>query len=247
MGRRPFMRKTRSYYITRSVVISSMIYILLISSMAYTHLYTPKEDVESGIEIDFMEPEEPPKEELSKTDELENLSDEERRNIAVNEALKNSPKTDPYDYSDVEKSDEDYKKELVKNAISEEEYKKIFERDDMNFEEPVKDKPKEKQNQNQTKPSNYQGSTYISYFLQERTKKSIPVPTYQCEQSGKVTIDIVVDMYGTVVQSEVNANSTGAECLREAALRSARRAKFSVNKNAPPKQRGTITYIFAAQ
>lgn len=238
------MRKSRSYYIYRSIIYSSILYIVAIIGLAFTSIYTPIPEEEEGIYIeieDFIP-------EPIKIEELENLSADDRRNIAVNQAMSNSKETDPYDYSNVEKADDAYKEQLVKDAISKEEYEKIFERDDLNinYEEEEEKKQELKEEKHET-PSNFQGSTYITYFLKDRYKMKIPVPTYKCETLGKVIVNITVNRDGKVSAYDIAPESTSNECLRTAAIQSIKKSSFNQNYDAPLKQRGTITYIFEAQ
>jgi len=240
------MRKSSHYYILRSVIFSSLVYVLLIVILAYNALSTPTPEEEEGIFIeleDFI----PKPIDLSQIPE-DLLSKEDRRNIAVNQAMSNQQKTDPYDYSDVEEADDAYKEKLVKEALSEDEYKKIFERDDLNFEtNSTPEKKEEKKEQKQDKPSNFQGATYISYFLKDRYKLKIPVPTYRCETSGQVTVNISVNREGRVVSYTITENSSKDECLRNSAIKSVKSSKFNQNFDAALKQKGSITYIFEAQ
>lgn len=240
------MRRTRQYYIIRSVIFSSIVYFFTISMLAYNAYYTPIIEEEEGI---FIELEEfiPPPINLNQIPE-DLLSSEDRRNIAVNKAMNSQAETDPYDYSDIKPSDESYKENLVKEALSEEEYKKIFERDDWEVEENV-DNSTETETEEKAKdePSNFKGATYISYFLKDRYKMKIPIPTYRCETSGKVSIDIVVNQKGKVVSYSISEQSSLDDCLRKAALSSVMNAKFNQNFDAPAKQKGSIAYIFEAQ
>ncbi len=240
------MRKTRQYYILQSIIFSSIVYIGIIVSLAYNSIYTPIPEEEEGIYIelaDFI----PPPIDLNQIPENE-LSADDRRNIAVNKAMKNQAKTDAYDYSDIEESDNAYKEELVKNAISDDEYKKIFERDDWDIENKVniEDKTEVEENKDD-KPSNFQGATYISYFLKDRYKMKIPVPTYRCETSGKIIVNISVNRDGIVSSYDISDKSSLNDCLRSAAIKSVKNSRFNQNYNASLKQRGTITYIFEAQ
>ena len=240
------MRKTRQYYILRSVVISALVYILLIVTLAFNAFYTPIYEEEEGIFIeldDFI----PPPINLNQIPE-ENLSSEDRRNIAVNKAMNSQKETDPYDYSDIQESDDSYKEQLVKDALSEEEYKKIFERDDMNLEEDIEEEEIKKDDiEINDKPANFQGATYITYFLKDRYKMRIPIPTYRCETSGKVTVNITVNRDGKVVSYEISENSTQDECLRAAAIKSVRGSKFNQNYDAEQRQKGSVSYVFEAQ
>ena len=239
------MRKTRQFYIIRSIVFSTISYLLIIVSLAFNSFYTPIVEEEEGIYIELEDFITKPLD-INQIPEDE-LSQEDRRNIAVNNAMKGQKETDPYDYSDIEKSDEAYREELVKNAISEDEYEKIFERDDLNIEEEKISKKKEKTEAPKNKPSNFQGATYISYFLEDRYKMKIPIPTYRCETSGKVIVNIVVNRDGLVISQQIKDGSSIDNCLRNAALKSVKRSKFNQNYDAPLKQRGTITYIFESQ
>ena len=240
------MRRTRQYYIYRSVLFTSIAYVSIIALMAYNALYTPISEEEEGIFVE-LEDIAPQIRDINTIPE-EELSNSDKRNIAVNRAMHSQPETDPYDYSDIKEADESYKEDLVKNAISEDEYKKIFERDDWNLEE---DKPKypeqKKEAKEEKKPSNYQGATYVSFYLKDRTEVKIPVPTYQCETSGKVSVEITVNQEGRVVDYQISSNSSTDECLRKSAIKSVKTAHFSKNYTAPSKQRGSITYTFEAQ
>ncbi|MBN2668729.1 MAG: hypothetical protein JXR60_05805 [Bacteroidales bacterium] len=240
------MRRTRAFYISRSIIITAIIYLVLIFSLAFTHIYRPIPDEEAGV---FVELEDLPTVLPPQTENLENLSQQERHNIAVNKAMQDRDKTDPYDYSDIDKADENYKEQLVKNAIGDDQYKKIFEREYMNIDDNIDDRKKENQDNNEqhNQPSNYQGATYISYFLKDRYKMKIPVPTYKCETSGKIVMNIVVNQDGKVVSHEVDPSSNQDDCLIKAAIQSVERSKFNQNYSAPSRQRGTITYIFESQ
>ena len=242
------MRKTRQSYIVRSLIFSVISYILIIVSLAFNAIYTPVEEEELGVLVeleDFI-----PQELEQNQNVEENLNSEDRRNIAVNNAMKNEQETDPYDYSDIEKGDDAYKEQLVRDAISDKEYDKIFEREDISLEENSDDIVEEKQEDNLDeidKPSNFQGATYINFFLKNRYKMKIPVPTYRCESSGKVIVNITVNRDGRVVAHKISEDSSLDECLRASAIRSVKSSKFNQNYDAPLKQRGSITYIFEAQ
>ena len=241
------MRKTRQSYIVQSLIFSVISYVLIIVSLAFNAIYTPVEEEELGVLVeleDFI-----PQELEQNQNAEENLNSEDRRNIAVNNAMKNEQETDPYDYSDIEKADDAYKEQLVRDAISDKEYDKIFEREDISFEENSNDIVEEKDDNvdENDKQSNFQGATYINYFLKDRYKMKIPVPTYRCESSGTVIVNITVNRDGRVVAHKISEDSSLDECLRASAIRSVKSSKFNQNYDAPLKQRGSITYIFEAQ
>jgi TonB family protein len=82
-----------------------------------------------------------------------------------------------------------------------------------------------------------------------RTHLRLPLPVYKCPDSGKVTLSITVNQYGTVIQAQVmeEESSTDDYCLHEAALDAALKSRFNSGQNFPERQKGTITYIFASQ
>ena len=241
------MRKNRKYYIIKATIFSVLFYLFLIISLAFSFIKTPappQEEEGITVELEDMQTQ------IEKLNELKNAQENniDRTNNAVNEAMSDEKETDPYDYSDIKEPDEDYKEKLVKEAISEKEYNKIFNRDDLSIaKEEEKKEKKIKDNTEKTKPSNYQGATYISFFLKNRYKIKIPIPTYQCETFGKVVLDIIVNRDGKVTSASITSTSTDDECLQKTALRSAKKARFNASYEAPDKQRGTITYIFEAQ
>ena len=95
----------------------------------------------------------------------------------------------------------------------------------------------------------YKGPTTISYSLEGRTEVYIYPPVYQCQGSGKVVVDIVVNQSGYVIDAIINKSKSqiNDDCLVEAANRAALTTRFNAKNTAPERQRGTITYIFIAQ
>ncbi len=71
-------------------------------------------------------------------------------------------------------------------------------------------------------------------------------PEYSIQASGTVVVEIWVDRDGKVTSA--NAGVTGTTVINEklwnAATEAALKARFNMKKDAPEKQRGTITYIF---
>jgi len=74
--------------------------------------------------------------------------------------------------------------------------------------------------------------------------KTQPQPK-NCQESGRVVIDIFVDQLGTVVEAKVGRGSTtSALCLVEACKAAALATTWSKDTNALDKQRGRIIYQF---
>ena len=96
-----------------------------------------------------------------------------------------------------------------------------------------------------TGPGNGPGDG-VGYSLHGRTSKSIPVPSYTEDAQGKVVVAIWVDKNGNVVKAipGMTGTTTSNKALWQKSQKAALRAKFSVSANAPPEQKGTITYNF---
>ncbi len=74
----------------------------------------------------------------------------------------------------------------------------------------------------------------------------MPHPKYDSQKEGKVVVEVYVDRDGKVVQA--NPGTQGSTEIDESLLKVAKEAalgaRFEVKKDAPARQRGTITYIF---
>lgn len=92
-----------------------------------------------------------------------------------------------------------------------------------------------------------QGRVTVSFSLVDpvRHARHLEVPAYQCEGGGEVVVRITVDRSGEVTHASVA--SGGDDCMRETAVRAARRSRFDINESAPARHTGTITYIFIPQ
>lgn len=69
------------------------------------------------------------------------------------------------------------------------------------------------------------------------------------EEAGKVVLDIYVDKNGNVVSTKRNYNksNTTSDYLFKLAETAAKKAKFSVKSDAPPQQKGEMTFNFKLQ
>ena len=94
----------------------------------------------------------------------------------------------------------------------------------------------------------YSGPSVVSYSLDGRKASRLPIPAYRCYAGGMVTVLIVVDNAGNVVEAKVqDATSSKDKCLREFAVRAAKMSHFSRDTKAPLNHRGDIIYQFIAQ
>jgi len=89
----------------------------------------------------------------------------------------------------------------------------------------------------------------ISYDLGGRGARSLPKPTYNSPEQGKIVVSIKVDRDGNVTYASAGAKGTTISeiNLRNQAESAARKTKFASDPDAPEEQRGTITYLFVKQ
>ena len=104
------------------------------------------------------------------------------------------------------------------------------------------------------KAGHAQGNTRVGETAGEPNAKlagrsvngTLPKPNYGVQAAGKVVVDIWVDNYGNVQKAVAGAEGTTVsdKVLWQAARKAALGAHFNMSADAPPLQKGTITYIF---
>jgi hypothetical protein len=89
----------------------------------------------------------------------------------------------------------------------------------------------------------------ISYDLGGRGSRSLPKPTYDSPEQGKIVVSIKVNREGKVTYASAGAKGTTISeiNLRQQAESAARKTLFAADADAPEEQRGTITYVFVKQ
>jgi hypothetical protein len=89
----------------------------------------------------------------------------------------------------------------------------------------------------------------ISYDLGGRGARSLPKPTYNSPEQGKIVVSIKVNRQGQVTYASAGAKGTTISeiNLRHQAENTARKTVFEPDADAPEEQRGTITYVFVKQ
>lgn len=171
---------------------------------------------------------------------------EQRKNIAVNRANEPEDKSHTQTRIEENQTEEDYRQELIKNAIGEKEYEKYITNkptydESAEITVPPKSKPQ------QVKKEVYTGPSNIVFYLDDRQIKYIDVPVYLCQGSADITVKIVVLPNGLVkqVQLDERESTSNDECFTEAALQAAKNAIF--NRGGPGEQSGKIKFHFVAQ
>jgi len=100
---------------------------------------------------------------------------------------------------------------------------------------------------------NYEGNggkgNGISYDLGGRGARSLPKPTYNSPEQGRIVVSIKVNRQGQVTYASAGAKGTtiSENNLRQQAESAARKTMFAPDADAPEEQRGTITYVFVKQ
>lgn len=90
------------------------------------------------------------------------------------------------------------------------------------------------------------GSEGISYNLGSRTAKTLPKPSYNSDDQGRVNVSIWVDKNGVVTRAEILQKGTTVSDIKlhNMAIQAALKAAFAPDAAAPEIQVGTITYNF---
>ena len=170
--------------------------------------------------------------------EIEQLEDEVRKNIAVNIANKLNDKISTEKYI-----------EQLKEELGIENLEKYLDRDLPDKEEFTYNE--EQINKDDEKPDidkKYSGPTNVTYYLENRSERYLPVPVYTCKGGGLIVVNIVVNQKGNVIHTSISENSdTQDRCLTKTALKYAGRTTFNMDYEAQSSQSGYIMYQFIPQ
>lgn len=232
-------------------------HLLLAIMFMLIRLSSFEKNLDSSVEIDLIPFTEESVIELpsAKTEKDEPVfSQEELHNLAVNVASLPDKEFDIDKYINEVKEEMIAKGELDKNNFIDqwkEKAQQEAEKGNLEYltpEDSIKNADKQKTTSEEME-ANYTGPTRIYYNLAGRSHISLKLPIYQCPDGGKVTLEITVNTYGTVVSAEIvkSASTTDDYCLYKAARKAALESRFNSGGQFPEKQKGTITYLFAAQ
>lgn len=84
-----------------------------------------------------------------------------------------------------------------------------------------------------------------NYSLAGRRFVSQPQIDNDCNQAGRVNIEVTVDRSGNVISAVNSKGSTADACLINLARKYAKQTKWSASETAAERQVGTITYNFS--
>ncbi len=143
-----------------------------------------------------------------------------------------------------DKSFEEFRKQ-------QEEAIKAFEKDREQMLEKLRveeqsEKPREEDKNK--KETRFTGRSNIEYFIKNRKDIYIANPLYTCPDymKGLIVIDIEVDRNGNIISAKYNKEKSkvGYKCLVDTAVQAAYESLFNTDFQAPPIQKGYITYNF---
>jgi len=176
-----------------------------------------------------------PKEAKMKIIPLPELSEEVRRNIAINTAEQLTKEIS------TEKYIEQLKQELNIMDPPDNWKEKLA----AEYQEKIPEAEKQAENEKQAQ---YSGETNVTYNLKNRRGR-LYIPVYKCQGGGKVVVEIIVNQQGKVIGTDINHDESLAddECLYTEAANAAIRSRFNADYDAPNRQKGSITYLFISQ
>lgn len=92
-------------------------------------------------------------------------------------------------------------------------------------------------------------SATASYSLRDRKDYDLPAPSYVCRAEGEVRVNIKVNNQGKVISATIveSKTTTRNTCLKENALKYARRAQFNDDYDAAAAQKGWIHFRYSKQ
>ena len=100
-------------------------------------------------------------------------------------------------------------------------------------------------NSNNHAPGDSQGTGGPVFSLEGRNAQYLQPPAYNYQEAGIVVIEVNVDKDGKVTSARQGKGSTTqSSSLIAAAIKAAMASTFDQKRDAPPIQRGTITYHF---
>lgn len=233
--------------IINAFLITLIFHLIILIILLSVKLQKLKHKQNNNILIELIEEDkELPKNEEEKI-EMEKFTLSEMRNLADNisnvarskeiEKLKNNISTELYE--------QQVMKELGIKSLKND-FKDLEK--DYNSEEIINNsKEDKKDNILQNTQSNKK--TTITYSLEGRYLRHQYVPVYLCKGGGLVTINIVVDRWGKVINAEYSKekSQTIDPCLIEEAIKSSYRFLFNSDQKAPEKQSGYISFLFINQ
>lgn len=102
-------------------------------------------------------------------------------------------------------------------------------------------------NNEKSQDAKYKGNVMVSFSFKDpvRNSRNLIIPAYRCEGGGQVVVEAVLNQSGDVIKATVVSGGDG--CMQQTAINAAKASTFSIDKSAPERHYGTITYTFIPQ
>ncbi len=212
----------------------------------------PESTVVNRVMIDFAEEEIPP-EEQNQNDQQEQLLDENGQpleNVAANmnaETQKSSRLDRGNLDEEVDREIRELEKQWENDAnLSDEARRKLEEnREKRNQNKELYDENAEDVDAERGKG----GNVAVGWSLEGRKNYDLPKPSYVCKASGEVHVLIKVNQHGEVTWTSIDESQTNTnnECLRDNAIKYAKRARFNDDYSPTATSKGWIHFKYARQ
>ena len=236
---------TKKYLTNRNVALLGTItfHVILFAVFTHVHLKVNKPEHNMDLVINFIEPSEI--EEIEQEEIIEEKKDllKEFQDPSTNQASSRSNERSVEDLRSSMKSLEGSRDDEETDLFSDKAKNRNVSTKKIKETETTEGK-----GESERKSENaFTGRSTINYYLKNRYNNKLPNPIYTCIAGGFIYIDIKVNQQGRVVEANYNRSKSKSsnECLKETALKYAKRAKFNTDFKAVENQKGYITYDFS--
>tara|TARA_B100001287_G_scaffold42039_1_gene31100 strand:- start:2055 stop:2765 length:711 start_codon:yes stop_codon:yes gene_type:complete len=196
---------------------------------------------------------------IEKTVTIIDYSNEEIKEIIENE--NGSKNKDPIEFTNVSsnfdqtKSLNETQKKLLEKDVLEDLKKfeadefKMLDADNPSLTQATIESEKNNENEIFNKSAEKMSTATAKYFVKDRHMTYQKIPSYLCNSSGIVRIDIKVNQKGNIVDYKINYNNTNTknECLIKNAINYTKQWRFNSNYNQNLRVPGWIEFVYLSQ
>jgi len=220
------------------------IHMVLLAFFSHTYLNTNYPERESTLMINFIEPKDPIIKEKEEIPEQQKFVDE-FTDPTTNQASSRSNENTVEKLRASMKSLEGAR-EITNSGDNVDLFSEAAKHREIKTKHKQQDSKEGKGEKNRKKENSFTGRSTINFYLENRYSDKMPNPIYTCISGGLIYVNIKVNQQGNVIEASVNSrkSTTSNECLKETALKYAKRAKFNSDFSAKEIQKGFISYMF---
>ena len=207
----------------------------------------------AGILVEFPEEERPQEQDPEEQKRLDQLAQEDFSNVSNRISNENASSSSQFNAALRDdrgtKSSELYgDAEAVQERIRAN--REAYEANRRREQELLDNAARRKSSNTEPQDVKVKGRVTVSFSFTDpiRTSAHLVIPAYMCEGGGEVVVIAMLNNNGEVVSATVDRSlSTGDACMQETAIEAAKSSRFNIDRSAPARQRGTISYIFIPQ